>query len=141
MVTLAQIEWINNNVGIEDYLEELGVNIPANGKVFCPFHYNVNTPAAKVYDKDGKQCLYCYTERRFYGTFDVMRKLGYPDEKIHEIVPREYWYTMIDEQKVNDIKVPEIPESIYADSSNVFTLLNKLDTLWENADNVKCRKL
>lgn len=38
-----------------------------SGVCFCPFHYNKNTPSAKVY-QDG---LYCFSENKYYKTSDL----------------------------------------------------------------------
>lgn len=145
MVSLAQIEWINNNLPIEDYLVELGVDIPPNGKCFCPFHYNVNTPAAKVYtseDSGNGGRLYCYSERRSYTTFDVIKKLGYSDTAIHNMVPKEFWYDIQDKAPIESIKVPIVDtEQRNKVPGGVFGVLLQLDYMWENPNKFKCRSL
>lgn len=145
MVTLSQINWINNNLPIEQYLEELGIDIPPNGKVFCPFHHNVNTPAAKVYlseEAGNGGRLYCYSERRSYTPFDVIRLLKYSDNEIHAMVPREFWYEVENSKHIEHIKVPVIDKSVRERiPGGVFGVLNQLDLMWENPKKFKCRNL
>lgn len=51
------------------------------GHIYCPFHKNDNTPAAKYYE-DTNNC-YCFVCKRFYGTYDLMK--SYEPERIEEI--------------------------------------------------------
>ena len=39
---------------------------------FCPFHDNFNTKAAKLYDGDGGQRIYCFSEARVYRPCDLL---------------------------------------------------------------------
>lgn len=145
MVTLGQIEWINNNLPIEDYLSQLDIDLPPNGKCFCPFHHNVNTPAAKVYTSEqagngGR--LYCYTERRSYTVYEVIRRIGYSDEQIHAMVPREYWYSVQDRMKQEDVPIPIVDKAARDRvPGGVFRVLIQLDYMWENPKKFKCMKL
>lgn len=44
-----------------------------SGKVFCPFHDNYNSPAAKIFkDEDGDK-LYCFSEHKLYRPVDVIK--------------------------------------------------------------------
>lgn len=43
------------------------------GSCFCPFHYNVNTPAATLFkDTDGIERMYCYSCKRQYTSYDYI---------------------------------------------------------------------
>ena len=45
------------------------------GNVYCPFHDNTDTPAAKMYQDDEGDKLYCYGEcRKLYTPSDVIKK-------------------------------------------------------------------
>lgn len=133
MVSIAQIQWINMNLGITEYLNELGIDVPRNGKCFCPFHHNVNTPAAKVHESrdGGGGKLYCHSERRMYSTYDVIKALGYTEEQIKRLVPREHWYTLEEEAKQKPLHIPKVDSSIKVLSSSVFEYLDRLETIWE----------
>lgn len=50
------------------------------GKVFCPFHPNEHTPAAKVYDNK----LYCFVCRRLYSSYDLLKKFA--PQKLNELM-------------------------------------------------------
>jgi Zn-finger protein len=43
------------------------INASKSGVCFCPFHYNKNTPSAKVYESG----LYCFSENRSYNVSDL----------------------------------------------------------------------
>lgn len=62
------IEYVNNLSIWEEYRNTFGYSLPA-GKFFCPFHANVNTPAAKVYGNHIK----CFSCNRNYTVFDLLR--------------------------------------------------------------------
>lgn len=62
------IEYVNNLSIWEEYRNTFGHFLPA-GKFFCPFHTNVNTPAAKVYGNHIK----CFSCNRNYTVFDLLR--------------------------------------------------------------------
>ena len=56
-------------------LRGLDIDIPFNGSVYCPFHENYNTPAAKVYKDASGYCLFCFNEHRIYKSFDIIKDL------------------------------------------------------------------
>lgn len=62
------IEYVNNLSIWEEYRNTFDHSLPA-GKFFCPFHTNVNTPAAKVYGNHIK----CFSCNRNYTVFDLLR--------------------------------------------------------------------
>ena len=39
--------------------------------MMCPFHHNVNTPSAKMYKDKYGWCLWCFSQRKMYTTYDV----------------------------------------------------------------------
>lgn len=42
---------------------------------FCPFHENTETPSAAIYDNEGSESLYCFSEKRQYKVTDALEKL------------------------------------------------------------------
>jgi hypothetical protein len=58
---------------------------------FCPFHDNENTPAASIYDNDGVETLYCFSEQKLYTSADAIEILLKKD--IYE-VGRRLWERM-----------------------------------------------
>jgi hypothetical protein len=73
---------INSIVSVEEaWLLSFGTP-PSSGKVFCPFHNNTHTPAAKIYPFG----LKCFGEcNRVFTAFDILKKFN-PDylEKLSE---------------------------------------------------------
>lgn len=43
------------------------------GKCFCPFHDNTDTPAAHLYKNETGTSLMCFAERRVYRPHDIFR--------------------------------------------------------------------
>ncbi len=65
----AWIKHINDTLDIGDeYSLVFGKAMPS-GKFFCPFHANVNTPAAKRYYNGIK----CYSCNKFYTVYDFLK--------------------------------------------------------------------
>lgn len=61
-------DYVNGTLSIDDeYRRIFGRDIPT-GQFFCPFHVNVNTPAAKRYF-NGIKCFSC---NRFYTVYDLL---------------------------------------------------------------------
>lgn len=72
------IDYINTLDIDEEYYRIFGKHIP-QGKCFCPFHHNVNTPAAKKYGN----VIHCFSCNRSYGTYDLLKK--YDPSRIEEL--------------------------------------------------------
>ena len=45
-----------------------------NGKCFCPFHHNENTPSAKLFKSERGDSLFCFSENKKYYPSDVIRE-------------------------------------------------------------------
>jgi hypothetical protein len=68
---------------------------------FCPFHDNENTPAAAIYEDEGKQSLYCFSERKLYTVVDVFKQLINYD--VYEL-GNYLWHGMSDYEKSEWLK-------------------------------------
>lgn len=67
-------EWVNSNLSFRDeYQRIFGKELPY-GNAFCPFHHNVDSPAAKLYGN----WLKCYGCGRSYSVFDLLQRFD-PD--------------------------------------------------------------
>ena len=62
--TQFQRHILNSTLDFRIACEQYGINLRAakSGVCFCPFHYNRNTPSAKVYEDS----LYCFSENRSF---------------------------------------------------------------------------
>lgn len=62
--TQFQKHVLNTVLDFRKTCEQYGINLRAakSGVCFCPFHYNKNTPSAKVYEDS----LYCFSENRSF---------------------------------------------------------------------------
>lgn len=60
--------YCNNNLSLEEeYVDIFDKRLP-EGKMFCPFHDNTNTPAAKRYGNFIK----CFSCGKTYGVYDLL---------------------------------------------------------------------
>ena len=66
---------INLYTDLPKLLKDLDINVHVNGQLFCPFHDNYNTEAAKLYKDSNGYCIYCFYEHRIYRSFDVVRDI------------------------------------------------------------------
>lgn len=56
-----------------------------DGKCFCPFHDNFNTPAAKIFKDKRGDTLFCFTEQRTYRPSDVILRGLFPNGNLYKI--------------------------------------------------------
>lgn len=74
------VHYINENLSLdEEWYKVFGTTIP-EGKIFCPFHKNVNTPSAKRYGNGIKCFGFC---QHYYNLYEFLKKFN-PD-RIEEI--------------------------------------------------------
>lgn len=62
-----------------------------NRTCYCPFHDNVESPAAAIYDDDNGERLFCFSERKMYSSADALEILMNLD--VYEI-GLQLWQTM-----------------------------------------------
>jgi len=48
----------------------------AGQNCFCPFHDNQDTPSAAIYDNEGIVKLWCFSEKKLYGSSDALELLA-----------------------------------------------------------------
>ncbi len=72
-------------------------NTPRNsGLLFCPFHDNYETPAAKYYEDPDAERIWCFAENRFYDLSDYYYKLlGLNLDKLFD----QIWCSISDNDK------------------------------------------
>lgn len=77
---------INNFLPITDLLDKLKIDYREDSNFMCPFHPNQRTPSAHLYldASDGGGKIWCYSEQRMYGSWDVLKQF-YPNIDINKI--------------------------------------------------------
>lgn len=66
---------INTYVSMMKLFDRLHIDYRLNGNMFCPFHENTRTMAAHLYlEEDGSQLVWCFSEHKMYGSWDVYKK-------------------------------------------------------------------
>lgn len=103
---MTLIEYINSTLSIdEEYYEVFGKQIP-NGKMFCPFHDNHNTPAAKKYGNGIKCFGQC---NRYFSVYDFLKRFN--PAKINEVKQSILLPHTLSVTKSNKIKIYDIDRS------------------------------
>ena len=87
---------INIYTNLPKLLRDLNINIHANGQLYCPFHDNYNTEAAKLYKDSRGYCIYCFYEHRIYRSFDVVKDIM--KQNVH-LVFDLIWSSLTDKMK------------------------------------------
>jgi hypothetical protein len=93
-------ELINENYSLISILKKANPSgvYHTGGTCFCPFHDNTDTPSASIYDDEGGEKLYCFSERKLYSASDAMEKLL--DLDVYEIGSRLFEKMSHEEQDV-----------------------------------------
>lgn len=65
---------INRFVSMPKLFDSLGIDYRLTGNMFCAFHHNENTPSAHLYDDETGWRLWCFSEHRMYGAWDVYKR-------------------------------------------------------------------
>lgn len=73
-------EYINKHYSLEQEWIKVYGEPPSRGKVFCPFHSNTETPAAKIYENTIKCFGAC---KRTYTLYDFLKRLN--PERLSEL--------------------------------------------------------
>jgi hypothetical protein len=137
MITKAMVQWINSHISIEPFLDDLGIRVARSGKMFCPFHHNVNTPSAVFYPASSARGLCdsvrCYTEGRTFFAYDFLKLLSYDEERIKEMVPEEFWYEYSDGVTR---KIPVYDVSM-REEYTMWEMLSRMDYIWKNVEQFK----
>ena len=54
--------------------DSIGIKYRIDGNSFCQFHHNENTPSARLYDDEYGWRLWCFSEHRMYGAWDIYKR-------------------------------------------------------------------
>ncbi len=73
---------INTYIKMTDLFDKLGIEYSEHSNMYCPFHGNFNTPSAHYHTDTN--LLWCYSENRMYGSWDVLNQF-YPNLDINKI--------------------------------------------------------
>ncbi len=65
---------INSKIPFEVILRRAGISLNYQGNLYCPFHDNEVTPAAKLYRNEDGDCIFCFSERRIYRPADAIKR-------------------------------------------------------------------
>lgn len=67
---------ISAYISMVDLFETFKIEYSEHSNMFCPFHYNTQTPSAH-YHTDSN-LLWCYSEQRMYSSWDLIKQFS-PD--------------------------------------------------------------
>lgn len=64
---------INKYISMPKLFDSLGIDYRVNANMYCPFHRNENTPSAHLYHDEIGYRLWCFSENRMYGAWNVYK--------------------------------------------------------------------
>lgn len=64
---------INRFISMPKLFDELDIDYNLQSSMCCPFHDNFRTPAAKLYKDDEGYRLWCFSEGRMFGAWDIYK--------------------------------------------------------------------
>lgn len=64
---------INRFVSIPKLLDSIGKEYRTDGNFYCIFHHNTNTPSAHLYIDEYGSRIWCFSEHRMYGAWDIYK--------------------------------------------------------------------
>lgn len=141
---LELIKKVNEVISMRDMLVEYGSDVSPSGLLFCPFHDDENKKSAKYFSDSNK--MWCFVERKLYGSYDVMKLMGYSDESIERLVGGDV--SNIDSSSDSSVdvgvKFPLVDSGSIGDfrrSGNLGEYLRVLDKYWRYRDKLEVEKL
>lgn len=94
-----------------------------SGTIFCPFHDNLETPAARIYPKrDEQECeqIYCFSENKLYKPHDCCRDysrlIKYNTNTVFSVI----WSHLSESEKARFTNETDIVKTVIEDYENVF---------------------
>lgn len=112
-------------------------NVMLNSSIFCPFHDNYNTPAAKAYWDEDRDIvvIWCFTEQKRFTTYDYINKILVNKYKKYSSV-QDYLIRTLGENKFNELySLAEQSTSLENESLREQTV-EYIDNLYNEYDNV-----
>ena len=65
---------INKFMSMPKLFDRLGIDYDENTTMYCPFHRNVRTKAAKLYNDSNGWSLWCFSEQKMFGAYDLYKE-------------------------------------------------------------------
>lgn len=143
---MEELSW-----GFKKYVIDLMVPFPTilaaagvevdYGSVYCPFHDNTDTPAARLYSNEDKgDTLYCWAEQRVYRPSDVLTKKLLPAsldtifERVWKRLPAVSRVTLMDSYErpatdISDVEVNSLLEKLAGFRAGEYSLQKLLSLL------------
>lgn len=127
---------VNKNFTFADLSPRFKNVDSSTGNIFCPFHENHSTPAAKMYwdETKGIWVIWCFTEHRHYTAYDYVEKIlceryqrySSPLDFLKQNMTLEDLYTQL------DIVEKESQEQVIEESSNKIEYIQQVAAENEN---------
>lgn len=65
---------INKFMSMPKLFDKLDIDYDENTTMFCPFHKNTHTKAAKLYNDVNGWSLWCFSEQKMFGAYDIYKE-------------------------------------------------------------------
>lgn len=87
---------LNYYISMFDLLKRYNYHPKDVNNMYCPFHHNIHTPAAKMYRDQYGWVLWCFNEKRIFTTWDVYEQLLNIDPMV---IANKLWSKLTVEQQ------------------------------------------
>lgn len=92
-----EIARFNKLIKIRDLLKEGGFIQGLENSCYCPFHPDEMTGHKSATIKDESNVLFCFSERKSYRSYDVLRKLG---KQISDYMDYDEFHSTLPSQRI-----------------------------------------
>lgn len=112
---------INRYVSMPKLFDSLGIDYRINGNMFCPFHQNERTPSAHLYNDESGYRLWCFSEGRMYGAWDIYH-VYYPKINTNDLAKLILNKFSEEEQKkiIDDMGIEQEEDLVYKKELQLF---------------------
>jgi len=120
------VRYFNRTIPIRSLLIEFGACYGRETSIWCPFHPDSMTGHKSAAIRDESNIVFCFSEKRVYRPYDVLKLLG---KQMEDYLT----WDDVREVKIQQLPTLKIPESLYFDVSlGRLTLEQADDVLQEN---------
>ena len=117
--------------------KRFNLNVMLNSNMFCPFHENRSTPAAKAFvdDEKGITTIWCFTEQRRYTVYDYINLIIVKQWQKYPSV-QDYLIDKLGESRFNELYTLVEQESVLDNEALIEQTVEYIDNLYNEHDNV-----
>jgi len=117
--------------------KRFNTNVMLNSNMFCPFHENHSTPAAKAFLDDEKDIIiiWCFTEQRRFSVYDYINLIIVRQWQKFSSV-QDYLINRLGEEKFNELYTLAEQDIALGNEALMEQTIEYIDNLYNEHDNV-----